>query len=135
MKKKSRKLSRSEIEHIVQPVLWDYHIDPYAFYELALGQRERIGLFTPDRALRRLLERLSWYELLYLFGVDFLRKRLTRQVIATLHNPDLKRKYEFVRKILQGETVHFSGWDSKHRQPTQHTLLSHRWYRIKPSLF
>ena len=128
-------LTRQRIEMIIKPVLWGYQIDPYEFYELAIGRRKRIGLFTPERALLRLLERLNWYELLELFGMEFLRKKLTKSLIANIHNAHLRRKYEFIRKILQGETVSFSRWGSAPHQRTEHTLLSNRWYRTKSPLF
>ncbi len=30
----------------LQPILWDYQLDPYEFYETAMGYRERVGART-----------------------------------------------------------------------------------------
>jgi hypothetical protein len=122
------------IEHILKPILWDYRIKPYDFFLVALGKKNPIGSFTSERALKRMFERLSWYELLELLGVDILKERLTLDLITKIRIKELRLKYEFVRNILQGEPLSFSGWDHVRRQRIKHTLLSNRWYRPEPAL-
>ncbi|MBC8184820.1 hypothetical protein H8E88_27315 [candidate division KSB1 bacterium] len=128
------KLSQERIEYILKPILWDYRIDPSEFYQVALGKKEHVGLFNSERALLRMLERLGWYELLELFGVDILKERLTTDLISKIRIKELRHKYEFARKILQGEPVSFSGWGCDYRQRIKHTLLSNRWYRTDSAL-
>jgi len=127
-------LTQERIEHILKPILWDYRIEPYEFYLVALGKKGTLGLFTSERALIRILERLNWYEILELFNVDILKEKLTPGLIAKIRTRELRKKYEFIRKILQDEPVSFSGWDHDNRQRVKHTLLSNRWYRTESAL-
>lgn len=124
-------MKEEEIRTILQAILWDYRIDPLDFYELALGRKKRIGWFSRDRALIRMLERLSWYDLIQLFSLNELKDILKPELIAQLRFPELRRRYELARKVLRGELVSFSGWSPESRENTRHSLLSHRWYRAQ----
>ena len=124
-------MEKAEIQKLLQPIVWDYHIVPYELYEVAIGQKEHVGWFTQERALIRILERLSWYDLVNLFGIDKLTKLLTKEIISQIRFKTLQEKYEFARKVLQGEPVSFSGWNPEYREKIRHTLLSNRWYRTQ----
>ena len=124
-------MNKSEIQKLLKPILWDYHLDPYELFELVTGAKKQAGTFTPETALIRMLERLPWYDLVNLFGIDGLTRLITPEIISRLRLKELKEKYEFVRKVLQGETVSFSGWSPEYREKIRHTLLSDRWYRTQ----
>ncbi len=124
-------MEKEEIRNLLKPILWDYSIDPWDFYKTALGKKDRVGSFDRDAALIRMLERLSWHELIQLFGIDGLTDLLTPDIISRLRINELKEKYEFARCILQGEPVSFSGWDPEYREKIKHTLLSNRWYSAR----
>ena len=124
-------MEKKEIKNILQPILWDYNIDPCDFFETALGEKDRAGSFCRETALIRMLERLSWHDLINLFGTDKLTQLLTKDIISRVRIKELKEKYEFARCVLQGETVSFSGWSPEYREKIKHTLLSNRWYRAK----
>jgi hypothetical protein len=122
-------MEKEQIEKILRPILWDYNIDPCELFEVAIGNKERIGSFNQKKALVRMFERLSWYDLINLFGIGQLTKLLTEEAISGIRIRELRERYEFVRKILYGETVSFSGWSPEYREKIRHTLLSDRWYR------
>jgi hypothetical protein len=122
-------LNKSKIRAIMKLIVWDYDVDPYVLYEVVTGKRDKVGHFDAERILIRMLERLSWYDLLNILGMAFLRSALTPQVIKKIRLMDVREKYDFVRKVLQGETVSFSGWSPLYRERIKHTLLSDRWYR------
>ena len=124
-------MEQKNIDDLLQPILWDYQIAPCDFYEVATGKKERVGWFTRERVLIRILERLTWYDLITLFGIERLTEILTPELIAQLRFPELRRRYELARKVLQGEAVSFSGWSPEYRENIKHTLLSHRWYRAQ----
>ncbi len=124
-------MNTTEIRHLIRPVLWDYNIDPYDVFLVAKGEKERVGGFDQDKAILRLLERLSWYDLVNLFGIKKLRTLLTPGLIARLRLREQREKYEFVRKVLRGEPVSVTGWSPEYREKIKHTLLSHRWYRTQ----
>jgi len=122
-------MQKQQIIDTFVPILWDYSVDPLEFYEAAAGRNDKAGPFDQERALIRCLERLSWYDLLKIFGIDFLKTHLTKTLISKLRFQQMRDKYEFLRKVLQGEDVSFSGWNSETRDRIEHTLLSNRWYR------
>jgi len=61
-------MEKENIRKLLKPIIWDYHTDPYEVFEAASGRKERAGYFTQETALVRMLERLSWYDLINLFG-------------------------------------------------------------------
>jgi len=126
---------KTEIRKLLHPIVWDYHIDPYELFETAAGKKAQTGSFTQEKALVRMLEYLAWYDLLRLFGIDGLRKLITKDVISRLRIREVREKYELVRKVLQGETVSFSGWSPEYREQIKHSLLSDRWYRSQQRVF
>ena len=125
---------KDRIRGIMRHAVWDYAVDPYELYEVAIGKRGKVGHFDAERVLLRMLERLPWYDVLDLLGVDGLRTLLVPRVIARTRHEDVRERYEYVRRILQGETLPLSGWDPASREKVRHTLLSHRWYRAEQAL-
>jgi hypothetical protein len=127
-------LSKEQISKIMRLIIWDYNIDPYELYEVVTGIKETVFHFDFERVFLRMLEWLSWYDLITLLGIDFLRKNLTNEIIDKIRIQELRDKYEYARKVLQGEPVSPSGWSIEYRERIQHTLLSNRWYRTKQIL-
>lgn len=125
---------RDRISGIMRHAVWDYAVDPYELYEVVVGRRAKIGHFDAERVFLRMLERLSWYDVLDLLGVDGLRSRLAPRTIARIRREDVRERYEYVSRVLQGEAVPLSGWDPASRERVRHTLLSHRWYRAEQAL-
>ena len=126
--------NQQHIREILKPILWDHDIDAVTFYETALGKRKKVKSFTREKALVRILERVSWYDLIELFGLEGLKDILTKKTIARLRIDMLREKYELARKVLHGEDVSFSGWDPEARKTIEPTMLSNRWNRHKPGL-
>ena len=122
------------VEKILKPLLWDYQIDAISFYLVALGQEKIPGL-SQQRALLRMLERLNWYDILDLFELEFIQEQLTTELVARLRFPEMRKKYELIRKILHREPVSFPGWGAETRQRAQDSILSNRWYRPQSVLF
>lgn len=96
---------RDRIRTIMRHVVWDYDVDPYELYEVAVGKRAKVGHFDAERVLLRMLERLPWYDVLDLLGVDELRARLEPGLIARIRHEDVRERYEYVRRVLQGEPL------------------------------
>ena len=96
-------------------IIWDYKTDPDELFEVLTGQRLKAGPFTFERLLVRMLERLSWYELIDLLSLEYLRQNLTREIIAKIRFKTLKGRYERVSQFLSGHTVSLSGWDREYR--------------------
>lgn len=121
-------ISESEIREILKGVVWDYNIDPYDLYLITLGKKEPIGWFNKERSLIRFIERLRWYDLLEIFGAEFMRENLTDKLIAKLYPPGIRKRYELIYSILHGEAVSPSGWSAENRERLKASVLSNRRY-------
>ena len=115
----------------LKTIIWDYDVSPGELYEVITGQRPKAGPFTFDRLFVRMLERLSWYELIDLLGMEYIKEHLTPDIIGKIRFKTLRGRYETVRKLLSGHPVSFSGWHPQYREEIKHTLLSNRWYRTQ----
>ncbi|MCF6271091.1 MAG: hypothetical protein L3J41_15370 [Melioribacteraceae bacterium] len=120
-------ISKKEISKKINSAFWDYNIDPNDIYLIVLGKKEGTGFFTVEKILIRLLERLSWYEIVDLFGKEFLTKNLSPSIIKEIRNPEIRNRYEFIRRILQRETLSHTGWGFENRKRLKSSVLSHRW--------
>jgi len=121
-------MNREEVNQILKGVVWDYDIDPYELYLVTIDQKPSFGFFTKENILLRFLERLTWYELQSLYDKEYFKKNITAALLNRLKNKQIRQKYEFILKILRGEAVSFSGWDTENRKRIKSTLLSNRWY-------
>ncbi len=107
---------------------WDYIISEEDIFALISGERSHAGHWDFDHLFVRMLERLSWYDLLNLLGEETLREKLTAEIIQQIRFIELRKKYERLRKILQGEPVSFTKWGPEYRHQVRDTLFSNRWY-------
>lgn len=123
-----------EKENALRSIVWDYQVRGDRLLQVLHGLREREGPFDQEKLLLRGLERLPWHEVLDFIGKDRLKELVTPERIARPRFPEQRRRYERIRKILQGETVSFSGWDPRQREAYRRSLLSNRWYRAQPAL-
>jgi hypothetical protein len=96
-----------------------------------MGDLQSIDKYTFNFIIVRMLERLSWYDLLEILGPENLKQILIPEIIDKLHSKELRAKYEFIRKILSGEDLSFTGWGDAYYQRIKHTLFSNRWYRTQ----
>jgi len=68
----------------LRPILRDCHIESAEFYRIALGKISGTGLLNQQRALLRILERISWYDISYLFDITFLKQQTATWLIGKL---------------------------------------------------
>jgi hypothetical protein len=127
-------MTKAEKQNILKSIAWDYDVQGDSLLDVFIGLREKAGPFDQDKLLLRVLERLPWHDVLELTGKDLLKQLLTPERIAGLCFPEQRRRYDRIRKILQGEPVSFSGWDPRHREAYRRSLLSNRWYRTQQTL-
>ena len=81
-----------------------------------------------EKLFIRMLEKLNWYDLLYLLGAARIKKELTMERIEKIHNPSLRNNYTRLPKILHGETVPFTKWGPEFSEKVKDSLFSNRWY-------
>jgi len=121
-------LSREEIKNKIKSAYWDYDIDPEKLYLIAIEEEGSEVFFTKEKILLRLIERLSWYELIDIFGKEYLSRNLNKALIEKIRNPQIRNKYESIRKILCGETVSPAGWSNQNRKRLKASILFNRWH-------
>jgi hypothetical protein len=124
-------LDKKAITSTLAGVIWDYDVNMDEVFELLTGKRSTAGPFTFDRLWVRMLERLSWYELCELLGLDYIQQHLTEEIVAKIRMKTLRRRYETIRQFLSGNPVSLTGWNPEYREEIRHTLLSNRWYRAR----
>ncbi|NLT49482.1 MAG: hypothetical protein GXX85_01025 [Ignavibacteria bacterium] len=113
----------------IKKIFWDYNTDLLPIAEVISRDLKSIDSYEFKLMLNRMLERLNWYELLDILGADLLKQLLTPETINRLRDKGLRGRYESIRRILFGEPLSVSGWDTEYRERIKHTLLSNRWYR------
>ena len=122
-------MNKAAIQTALRGIIWDYDVDPDELFEVITGKREKSGPFDAERIFVRMLERLSWYELIELLGLEFIKNHLSKDVIRKIRFKALRGRYETIRTVSSGDPLSFSGWDHEYREKIKHTLLSNRWYR------
>ena len=121
-------MSIEEKYNTLKKIFWDYNIDLLPLNKIVIMQFDVIDKYEFDLIINRMLERLGWFDLLDILGVDLLKKVLTSGSINRLRSKELKDRYERIRRILFKEPLPLSGWDSEYIKRIKTTLLSNRWY-------
>lgn len=124
-------MNKDAMEAVFKSIIWDYNVDPDELIEVISGKKEKAGPFDAERLLVRMLERLSWYELIDLLGIKYIKDNLNERAIKKIRFNLLRERYETIRKVLSGATLSFSGWDHEYREKIKHTLLSNRRHRTQ----
>ncbi|NUM61583.1 MAG: hypothetical protein HUU44_05445 [Ignavibacteriaceae bacterium] len=122
-------MSTEEKYKILKSIVWDYNAEQLSLDKLISGDINSIDEYEFKFILNRMLERLNWYELIDILGIDILKKLLTPETINKLRNKELRERYERIRRILYKESLPFTGWDPEYRKRIKATVLSHRWDR------
>ena len=121
-------MSIEEKYSTLKKIFWDYNIDLLPLNKIVNMQFDIIDKYEFDLIINRMFERLGWFDLLDILGVDLLKKILTPGSINRLRSNELKDRYERIRRILFKEPLPLSGWDSEYIKRIKTTLLSNRWY-------
>ncbi len=113
---------------LLKTIFWDYNSDALSLSKIISKDLDSIDNYELRIILIRLFERLTWYELLHILGIELIKKYLTKEIIKNLRNEYLRERYERIRRLLHQEPLPFTGWDTEYRERIKTTLLSNRWY-------
>jgi hypothetical protein len=108
-------------------ITWDYNIPVEDMFAVIIGRESKAGHWNRDQIFLRMLEKLSWYDLLEFFTPEEIAGKLSPALLSNIHNVEKRAKYEHLGKILRGEPVSFTKWGPQFRKLCQDSLLSHRW--------
>src|SRR4030065_6273 len=122
-------MSVEEKYKILKDIFWDYNTELLPLAKVIAKDLNSIDNYEFKLMLNRMLERLNWYELMDILGIELIKKLLTPEIIGKLRNKELKDRYERIRRILFKEPLPLSGWDPEYRKRIKFTLLSYRWDR------
>ena len=111
---------------ILKKIFWDYNIDEKDIYEFINSNQKNLYHFTKEMLYKRILERLTWYEILDCFSIDIIKQMLDKSIINTLRTQSMREKYDYTRRILFNETLPISRWYNKDIQKTKYPILSNR---------
>jgi hypothetical protein len=114
---------------VLKSIFGDYNVKLLPLEKIVERDLNSIDSYELKLIIKRMLERLNWYELLDILGLDLIKKFLTTEIIGSLRNKELKDRYERIRRILFNEPLPFTGWDPEYREKIKSTLLSYRWNR------
>lgn len=127
-RKMSNKKLSEDTYRILKRLNWDYEIPLDDIYAVITGERAHAGHCDFEPLFVRMLEQLSWHELLELLGREALTEYLTSDAISQVRLASLRDKNERLRNILRGNPLSFTKWDSGYREEVRDTLFSNRWY-------
>ncbi len=122
-------MSDKEKYKILKSIFWDYNTDLLPLDKIIEKDLNSIDNYDFRLIINRMFERLNWYALMDILGIDLIKKLLTPEIISKLRNKELKDRYERIRRILFKEPLPISGWDPEYRKRIKATLLSNRWDR------
>jgi hypothetical protein len=112
----------------VKRIFWDYDVEPDELYAFLTGEKDRLHHFTREMIYVRILERLSWYEILECLPVNLIKKMLNPQTISMLRTESMRKKYDYAARILHNRPLSVSRWDPRNRRESEYRFLSDRWY-------
>ena len=114
---------------LYKKIIWDYDIPNEELERLISGEIQSCSGLPRETVLLRMLQRLSWEELVKALGHNEIKNVLETDMYKKLRDPLQRIKYEQLLRLLQGKALSFSGWDPENRERIRATLLSNRWDR------
>ncbi len=121
-------MTREEKYNALKKIFWDYDVDLLPLDKFINIETDNIDEYIYNLVVTRMLERLNWYDIIHILGIEQLKKILLPDIINRLRSNDLKERYERIRRILFKESLPLSGWDPEYIKRIKTTLLSNRWY-------
>jgi len=115
----------------VKRIIWDYDVDADGLYSFMTGKKGRFHHFTLETIYVRILERLSWYEILECLPISVIKRMLTSKTISMLRSESMRKKYDYAARILYKLALPPSRWDSRNHEKSEYPILSDRWYSFK----
>jgi hypothetical protein len=122
-------LTHNEKLDLMSSLNWDYLDKPEDMLAVIEGTRVSSGAFTREKLFVRSLERLSWYRIIGLWGVEEIKKLYTPDLAGRIWPKDLRWRYDYALAILRRQPVSPPGWGDEHHKQLRNTVFSNRWYR------
>jgi hypothetical protein len=122
-------LTTEEKLKLMQSLNWDYTDTPEDMLAVIEGRLESSGAFNREKLLVRSFERLSWYSIIDLWGIETIKKLYTPGLAKRIWPKSLRWRYDFALAVLRRESVSSARWGDEHYKQMRDTVFSNRWYR------
>jgi len=107
-------------------IIWDYNVDTDDLLAFLTGEKESLHHFSREMLYVRILERLSWYEILESLPIQVIKRMLREDIISKLRSDSMRRKYDYAARVLHNQPLPPSRWDPENRNPSEYPILSDR---------
>lgn len=108
--------------------MWDYNISPEEVDKLVKGETDFAGHYDINRLFIKMLNNLSWYEIIEIFHIDKIKLLLTDEIISKIRFESIQNNYARLKRLLRNETVPSAKWGSSGNEQAGYPILSNRWY-------
>ncbi len=117
-----------EQREIYRMLMWDYDIPPEEVHKLLQGETDRAGHYDIKRLFIKMLNNLTWYDILKIMPISKITELLTPDIISKIRFKSILSKYERLQKILRREPLPPAKqyFDALGKNP--YIILSHRRY-------
>jgi hypothetical protein len=115
----------------VKRIIWDYSVNIDELYAFLTGEQKQYYHFTREMLYVRILERLSWYEILECLPIAVIKRMLSPKTLSMLRSESMRRKYDYAARVLHKQTLPPSRWDHRNSRTNEYPVLSDRWYSLK----
>ena len=88
-----KKLTKKKYRNLKR-INWDYTISVEDMFAVINGEKSHAGHWNQDDLLIRMLERLSWYDLLDFFTPDILALKLNPNLLSRVRNKEKRANNE-----------------------------------------
>jgi hypothetical protein len=121
-------LTHEEKLKLMGSLNWDYLDKPEDMLAVIEGRLESSGAFTRDKLFVRSLERLSWYPILGLWGIETVKQLYTPELAGRIWPKSMRQRYDFVLAILRREPVPITEWGTQGYRSKRYRFFSNRGY-------
>jgi hypothetical protein len=119
-------LTRKEKLDLMPSLNWDYLDKPEDMLAVIEGDLASSGAFTREKLFVRSLERLSWYRIIGLWGVEEVKKLYTPKLAGRIWPKDRRKDYDFAFAILRREPVSPPRWGDEHYKSARYRFFLNR---------
>jgi hypothetical protein len=122
------RLSHKEKLDMMRSLNWDYLDKPEDMLAVIEGRLESSGAFNREKLFVRSLERLTWYCIIGLWGIEATKELYTPELAKRIWPKELRQRYDFVLAVLRREPVSPARWGDEHYKQMWRPVFSDRWY-------
>ena len=121
-------LNREEKLRLMRSLNWDYLDTPEDMLAVIEGKLKSSGAFTQDRLFVRSLERLTWYSVVGLWGIEAIKELYTPELAGRIWPKSRRWHFDFALAVLRRETLPTTGWSDKYYKSERNRFFSNRRY-------